>query len=726
MAVRSQTNLINDLATRIIDNTSGQITPAILRSMLLDMIESLFNIHGLEEGQVAALGQANENDPTGMQLIGSTLMMPEEMTFQQRAAFLGSSARLFSTGSFLNIENTVTDDLYEVVDHQANKLSASLPPSWINYAESPNTWRAVYTSITANQRPIQLDGYTFDWRPDYFGRVWGIRFILQGNPSQNVRIRVYDIEDGTPGETLWTFPTQMAWETGAGGVDYPFGLTDIEFLGSTAPLLVDPARNLRFEFRADSGTIAENMNTNLPVFEVIPQIGGRRTLMDRPSNFPNGTLPIVLNGGLERSRLSESAGRVQVTESTDTELISFSSSTITQTRGEQTYSFNFTHTGRVTAFGTYIGGVNSNTEVEVRIADISQSGTSVYSSNTVEIARGLTNVGPPELRFFQLDNPLNLSGSYTIEIVIGPRDFRVQEIGTNSLRLVARNDEAAELLSGARLIDTTGGLTGGGDLSADRSLSIADDGVTSIKLADDAVTSAKIAADAVTELKLLAGAVATDKLADDAVTKAKLNADVFATGAAVNTGTETDTAVSPFRLQSRLETLSYDRYRKTLAVGGTFPAADRGDYVIANGNGTANGITITVGEVYRCTTNGTAVSTPANWDRLQGIEDTGWQALAYASGWAASGAGQWPNARWRKFGPVISVEITTSATGTVTTADTIITTLPVQARPDRTKYFIWNENGQFRPGLIHTDGRVNVNSLLTGSFVTMQTTYQLG
>jgi hypothetical protein len=51
------------------------------------------------------------------------------------------------------------------------------------------------------------------------------------------------------------------------------------------------------------------------------------------------------------------------------------------------------------------------------------------------------------------------------------------------------------------------GLTGGGSLSTNRTLSIADSGVTTVKIADDAVTADKIADDAVTADKIADGDV---------------------------------------------------------------------------------------------------------------------------------------------------------------------------------------------------------------------------
>jgi hypothetical protein len=80
-------------------------------------------------------------------------------------------------------------------------------------------------------------------------------------------------------------------------------------------------------------------------------------------------------------------------------------------------------------------------------------------------------------------------------------------------------------------INTGGGLTGG-PISVTGTISIADNGVTTLKIANDAVTSAKIADgnigtadlanDAVTSAKIVDGTIATTDLANGSVTAAKL------------------------------------------------------------------------------------------------------------------------------------------------------------------------------------------------------------
>jgi hypothetical protein len=61
------------------------------------------------------------------------------------------------------------------------------------------------------------------------------------------------------------------------------------------------------------------------------------------------------------------------------------------------------------------------------------------------------------------------------------------------------------------------GLTGGGDLTANRTISIADSGVATAKIADAAVTTAKIADSNVTTAKIADDAVTAAKIADGAV-----------------------------------------------------------------------------------------------------------------------------------------------------------------------------------------------------------------
>lgn len=72
-------------------------------------------------------------------------------------------------------------------------------------------------------------------------------------------------------------------------------------------------------------------------------------------------------------------------------------------------------------------------------------------------------------------------------------------------------------------ISVSGGLTGGGDLSANRTVSIADGGISNAKIADGSVSNGKIADGAVNVSKLADGNVTTSKIANSSVTPEKLS-----------------------------------------------------------------------------------------------------------------------------------------------------------------------------------------------------------
>lgn len=81
----------------------------------------------------------------------------------------------------------------------------------------------------------------------------------------------------------------------------------------------------------------------------------------------------------------------------------------------------------------------------------------------------------------------------------------------------------------------SGGISGGGDLSANRVLTIADSAIASGKIANGAIVTDKLATDSVTSVKLVVGSVTTDKIAAAAVTVDKVAPTVglLPTGAVV-------------------------------------------------------------------------------------------------------------------------------------------------------------------------------------------------
>ena len=79
-------------------------------------------------------------------------------------------------------------------------------------------------------------------------------------------------------------------------------------------------------------------------------------------------------------------------------------------------------------------------------------------------------------------------------------DYAASQVGNDSsvpgLTVAAALEDLAAAILGlvpsSRLVDTGTGLTGGGDLSADRTISVADGGIGTTQLANDSITGAKI------------------------------------------------------------------------------------------------------------------------------------------------------------------------------------------------------------------------------------------
>ena len=730
-------------------------------------------------GHVPMLHEDGYVTESGAQKVGGNLVMPESTQLQSRAAFLGSSARLLSTGSFLNIQNTVTNKVFEVVDYEAPSDEPSGAANRIKYPAGESSFINVFSAPTNDRRDVAINNKSFEWQAGFFGRVWEFRFTF-ASAVTNFRMRIFNDDTTSNDDEVYTFPSEMAWLTGEGGNDYASGEVDISLEGVTAPMFVEPNITYRVEMQADSGTLTERASDSLPAMGIRRQLGERVFLQDRGALFNLGTLGnasadfqdwpaankgeyVTINADITigGTDLKEDDWWVCTTDDTAggtganwTKVVfpssgsgsgadvtaSLTAHTIPRAEGDTLQDSVLVQIGNTVAIrrdgtftllapesgATYRQAPTTGNVVDVTLTDdytVNSLGLSAQSftetnslglpvhRNTLSVRidriirtdtnaelynnqSGATQVirhipTHPTIYYFglnsEIDLPQNVSLRFEIEVDADGAQILTQTDNT-TFALYGHGGFDYPVIDSGRQIATSGGLEGGGDLSADRTLSIADDGVSTAKVADAAITAPKLATSA------------------------------FANGTQVNQASATDLIVSPYRLQQRMETLSYDRFHGTIGASGAdisnFPAGNRGDYVIATSSpGTVNGIALVAGVTYRCTTNNTAANTPANWRALpfpDTFTDSGWINLSVASPWTNVG-GNWPPSRCRKIDEVVHVQVTVSRTVTGIGVFTPVS-LPSGFRPSHFFPLTWlsgsGANTFFLPGLVRPGGAV--------------------
>lgn len=133
------------------------------------------------------------------------------------------------------------------------------------------------------------------------------------------------------------------------------------------------------------------------------------------------------------------------------------------------------------------------------------------------------------------------------------------------------------------------GLTGGGNLSANRSIGISNGGVSNAKLAEGSVSEGKLASNAVSTSKIQDASISTSKIVDGSVTNAKLANDAVGTTKIVN-GSVTSEKLADGSIS--IDKLANSTITETVAMaGGSLRFVQWGKVVVVSGSfkpGTAN------------------------------------------------------------------------------------------------------------------------------------------
>ena len=165
---------------------------------------------------------------------------------------------------------------------------------------------------------------------------------------------------------------------------------------------------------------------------------------------------------------------------------------------------------------------------------------------------------------------------------------------------------------GDRAIIAGTGLTGGGDLSEDRTLAIASGGVGTTQLADEAVNGAKLGPGSVTAGKLGEASVATAKIVDGAVTS-----DKIADATIVDADVSASAGIDPAKIDGTAVVEARQIVPGTGLTGGGDLAADRSLGVVFG----ASAGTVAEGDDARLSETVLVSSSSVTWSPAQPVLD---------------------------------------------------------------------------------------------------------
>ncbi len=212
---------------------------------------------------------------SGIQMLGDQIMVPQNVTFQQRVAALGPQVEQTQIGGFGLLRNIVTDQQFFLIDARFSRTSGSRRASQFFFnAGEEAALTDIYTVTPPDDGQVASDGFQFDWAPNFDGIAWQLQF--NGiDALDNLRIRLDDTTDGPAGEPVWYYPDELSFLTEENGTNHAPGLVTLDLEDTSGPIFVTTTRQYRFTLETDGGDIRVAPSTNLPEFRISRQLGER-------------------------------------------------------------------------------------------------------------------------------------------------------------------------------------------------------------------------------------------------------------------------------------------------------------------------------------------------------------------------------------------------------------------------------------------------------------------
>lgn len=248
MTVATKTQLLSSVATRFPDNTLKEITPARLRTMLQDIMDSMAVTAGIADGQLLYKSGDGIASASGVRVLSNgTVLAPLGFGVESGSVDFGDVTRLTESNSFLRIFNQqFPATRFDLIDARTRRTGASSRPRQF-YQQSADVNLTVQNVDTTD---ITTGPITFNLTATGTRQINELVFRA-GAEMTNVRARIR--YNASPNTVVKYWPSKAVWEDGTGGRTLtPDGSNDINIVFDESPFRVILGDVYQVEVRADS------------------------------------------------------------------------------------------------------------------------------------------------------------------------------------------------------------------------------------------------------------------------------------------------------------------------------------------------------------------------------------------------------------------------------------------------------------------------------------------